>query len=169
MAPLPQNILTQIDEAVAHYTAKLSVFEADAENLRTRLLGDAVLKKSIHSVKWRVKEPSHLHDKLVRRAVKAAEENVVFAVTKDNVFDSIHDLAGVRLLHLHMKQVETIHPRLVQFFTEEGYIQHEPPEAKTWDLEYEKLLTGLGLSVKRDESLYKTIQIPHPADSVACQ
>ncbi|MFO0856807.1 MAG: RelA/SpoT domain-containing protein [Phycisphaerales bacterium] len=120
-------------------------------------MGDAVLKKAIHSVKWRVKEPSHLRDKLVRRAVKATAENAVFAVTKDNLFDSIHDLAGVRLLHLHMKQVEIIHPRLVQFFSEEGYIQHEPPEAKTWDLEYEKLLIGLGLSVKRDESLYTSI------------
>lgn len=45
----------------------------------------------------------------------------------------------------------------MQLFSEEGYVQPEPAEAKTWDLEYEQLLARLGLAVKRDESLYTSI------------
>lgn len=157
MDQLSANILTQIDDAVAYYETKVSSFKSDAETLASRLLGDSELKRAIHSVKWRVKEPSHLRDKLERRAKKAAREGVPFEVTQDNVIDSIHDLAGVRLLHLHMKQVEVIHPRLILLFQEEGYIQHEVPDAKTWDLEYKHLLESLGLTVTQDQSLYTSI------------
>src|SRR6266568_4868806 len=114
MAKLSATISKQIKDAVKAFEAKRSDFETDATNLQNRLLAHADLKKLIHSLKWRAKDPSHLHDKLIRKATKTIDEGKVFAITADNVFDEIPDLAGVRLLHLHMRQMEQIHPLIMK-------------------------------------------------------
>lgn len=146
-----------IADAVSTFEAKREDFKTDAANLQNRLLAHVELKKLIHSIKWRAKEPSHLKDSLRRKAVRAIKEGTVFAITKENVFDRVPDLAGVRLLHLHMRQMEKLHPVLLQVIQDEGYVLVGKPEAKTWDLEYETMFKTLGLKVKRNESLYTSV------------
>ncbi len=157
MAKLSKAISTQIADAVKAFEGKRSDFEADATNLQNRLLAHADLKKLIHSLKWRAKDPSHLHDKLIRKATKTIDEGKVFAITADNVFDEIPDLAGVRLLHLHMRQMEQIHPLIMKVFADEGYVVSGEPEAKTWDLEYEQMFKTLKVAVQRNESMYTSV------------
>jgi putative GTP pyrophosphokinase len=157
MAKLPKDIVQQIDAAVAAFMKKLPDFETDAMNLQNRLLANPELKRLIHSMKTRAKEPSHLADKLQRKAIKAIAEGKPFTITKDNLFDEVGDLAGVRLLHLHMRQVEQIHPLIMQVFREEGYVVNGEPEAKTWDLEYEQMFNKLNIKVQRNESLYTSV------------
>lgn len=155
--PLPVAIKRDIAAAVKAFEDKRVDFETDAANLQNRLLANPDLKKLIHSLKWRAKDPAHLKDKLERIAAKALSEGREFRITDTTVFDELPDLAGVRLLHLHMRQVEHIHPLIMKVFEEEGYIVDETPEAKTWDYEYEQLFKGLGLKVTRNESLYTSI------------
>jgi len=157
MAKLPATISKQIADAVKEYEGKIRDFENDATNLQNRLLANSDLKRLIHSLKARPKEPSHLKDKLTRKAIEALKKGRVFRVTAENLFDKIVDLAGVRLLHLHMRQMEKIHPLIMQVFADEGYIISGIPEAKTWDLEYERMFKHLMLKVKRDESLYTSV------------
>jgi putative GTP pyrophosphokinase len=157
MTELSPGVVEQIDAAVSVYQAKMSSFEADAGILQTRLLAHGDLKRLIHSIKWRAKDPVHLQDKLVRKAVAAAKAGTAFDITADNLFDRLPDLAGVRLLHLHMQQIERIHPLLLTIFNEEGYVVSGRPEAKTWDLEYEQMFERLGLQVERNESLYTSV------------
>lgn len=52
-------------------------------------------RNAIHSVRKRLKDPSHLHEKLER---KAQEGRVI---TLDNFFDQVEDLGGVRVLTLY--------------------------------------------------------------------
>jgi ppGpp synthetase/RelA/SpoT-type nucleotidyltranferase len=157
MAKLPSDIAKQIENAVEAFEQKRSAFETDATNLQNRLLANAELKKLIHSLKWRAKEPSHLRDKLERVAAKAIKLGKPFTITADNVFDRIHDLAGVRLLHLHMRQIEQLHPLIMEVFSTEGYVVSGRPEAKTWDFEYERMFKGLQVKVARDESMYTSV------------
>ena len=157
MAKLPKPLLKQISDAVDAFKLKRLDFETDATNLQNRLLANGPLKKLIHSLKWRAKDPSHLHDKLVRKATKAIEEGNKFTITAANLFDEIPDLAGVRLLHLHMRQIENIHPLIMSVFNEEGYVVSGEPEAKTWDFEYEQMFKVLNLKVERNESLYTSV------------
>lgn len=157
MAKLSKVIMTQITDAVKAFEGKRSDFEADATILQTRLMAHADLKKLIHSLKWRTKDPSHLQDKLIRKATKAIEEGKSFAITADNLFDEIPDLAGVRLLHLHMRQMEQIHPLIMQIFADEAYVLSGNPEAKTWDLEYEQMFKTLNVAVQRNESMYTSV------------
>ena len=157
MARLPAAISKQIRDAVKAFEEKRSAFETDATNLQNRLLANAELKKLIHSLKWRAKDPAHLHDKLERRARKAIDEGEPFEITAENIFDRISDLSGVRLLHLHMRQIEQIHPLIMTVFADEGYVVSGRPEAKTWDPEYEQMFKNLKVKVERNESLYTSV------------
>ena len=157
MARLPRKITSQIDKAVKAFELKRSDFEIDAANLQNRLLAHRDLKRLIHSIKWRAKDPEHLRDKLERKAREAIRVGEEFPITPENLFDQIHDLAGVRLLHLHMRQMEELHPLLMQVLADEGYVLSWPPEAKTWDPEYEGMFTKLNLKVQRNESLYTSV------------
>lgn len=157
MPRLPQAVSTQIRRAVDTFKEKRSEFEADATNLQNRLLANPELKKLIHSLKWRAKDPEHLHDKLQRKAFDAIKANKPFLITSDNLFDKISDLSGVRLLHLHMRQMEKLHPLLIKVLTEEGYVLKGQPEAKTWDPEYEAMFKSLNVIVQRDDSLYTSV------------
>jgi len=157
MAKLPAKIMKQITDAVKAYEDKRTDFEADATNLQNRLLANPELKKLIHSIKWRAKDPTHLRDKLDRKARLAQAEGKDFEISADNIFDKLPDLAGVRLLHLHMRQIEKIHPMIMNVFSEEGYVLNYDPEAKTWDLEYEQMFKALKVEVVRNESLYTSV------------
>jgi len=157
MSQLPRNITSQIQGAVQAFERKRADFETDATNLQNRLLAHSQLKTLIHSLKARAKDPSHLADKLRRRALKAIADGRPFEVTADNIFDEVGDLAGVRLLHLHMRQIEQIHPLIMHVFREEGYVVSGEPEAKTWDLEYEQMFAELNIRVERNESLYTSV------------
>jgi putative GTP pyrophosphokinase len=122
---LSREILRQIDAAVKVFEQDRVKFETDAANLQTRLLSNRDLKKLIHSSKWRAKEPSHLRDKLIRRASEAIGSEKRFDITAANLFEQVHDLAGVRLLHLHMRQMARIHPLIIEVLRTEGYILRE--------------------------------------------
>jgi putative GTP pyrophosphokinase len=157
MAKLSKALQKQISEAVEAFKAKRLDFETDATNLQNRLLANPELRRLIHSLKWRAKDPSHLQEKLVRKAAHAAELGKNFTITSANLFDLIPDLAGVRLLHLHMRQIEKIHPLIMRVFQDEGYVINGEPEAKTWDFEYEQMFKALNVKVERNESLYTSV------------
>jgi ppGpp synthetase/RelA/SpoT-type nucleotidyltranferase len=157
MPGLPKSILKQVEDAVKVFEGDRHKFETDATNLQNRLLSNPDLKKLIHSLKARAKEPSHLRDKLLRKAAEAKDAGKRFKITGANLFDKIPDLAGVRVLHLHMRQMEQIHPLILAVLQAEGYILAEKPEAKTWDPEYETMFRDLGLKVLRKESLYTSV------------
>ncbi len=157
MAKLTPTTKKGIAEAVKAFEDKRQDFEADAKVLQERLLANADLKKLVHSLKWRAKAPSSLTDSLTRKAERAADKGKVFDISKENVFKKVPDLAGVRLLHLHMRQLENLHPLILRVIKDEGFVLIGKPEAKTWDLEYEKMFKKLKLDVVRNESLYTSL------------
>jgi len=56
----------------------------------------------LHSLKSRVKDPEHLKEKIRRKIVEG------LSITPDNVFNSITDVAGIRVMHLYQQEFETI-------------------------------------------------------------
>ena len=61
-----------------------------------RACGTPVSKKLIHTIKYRVKEPSHLLDKLTRKAIIVKTDGALFEITANNLFEKIGDLVGLR-------------------------------------------------------------------------
>ncbi len=156
-ANLGKRVLGQIDKAVKYYKTKYDIFEMLAQQLRGNLLESAELRKLIHSVKIRAKDPEHLRDKLKRIAHEAIKNGKLFTIGVSNLFVEVEDLAGIRLLHLHTKQMRQIHPEIMDMLKEHKYTLLRDPVAYTWDFENEQFFKEMGFVTQRDESLYTSV------------
>src|SRR6201996_8334711 len=103
--PVSKAIRNQVGLLVQHYKDHQETFLNNAKALEGHFSGDARMRKLMHSVRYRVKDPTHLKDKLYR---KIKENKGVLAYTKANLFKKINDLAGVRILHLHTSQIKAL-------------------------------------------------------------
>lgn len=152
-----QREIANIKQCVAHFAANTEKFEAFARSLLVQIRSNSRLMKDVHSLKHRVKEPSHLRDKLTRKLVAAKENGREFGINCDNLFEKINDLAGLRILHLHTMQIRAIHKQLMDLFEEQKYTLIEEPTANCWDVEFENLFRSFGIATESRDSMYTTI------------
>lgn len=115
------------------------------------------LFKQIHSIRWRIKESSHLEDSLIRKINKSHEKGEEFDITKENLFSQVNDLAGLRLLHLYTRQFDAINQALTASLQEGQFPVIEGPIAKTWDDESRSYFAGIGVTTEESESLYTSV------------
>ncbi len=115
------------------------------------------LKKLVHSIRSRMKEPDHLRDKLERKMLAAQKKNALFDITRDNLFVRINDLAGVRILHLHTTQMKQIDQCIKAIIAEQAVELIEGPSARTWDDEYRSYFRSIGISTQDSENLYTSV------------
>ncbi|RUO44518.1 RelA/SpoT domain-containing protein [Idiomarina aquatica] len=68
-----------------------------------------VLQKcpQVHSVRWRVKDPEHLLEKIIRK--RASGSKKYLEISEHNYFEIVTDLVGVRVLHLFKYEWLDIH------------------------------------------------------------
>lgn len=111
----------------------------------------------IHSIKNRIKDPEHLRDKLRRKADDAYRLRKPFAITPDNLFKKVTDLAGIRILHLHTKQFAQIDYELRSIFDEQKFSLIEGPFARTWDDEYREFFSKLGVEPQKSPTMYTSV------------
>lgn len=190
-----------IKNCLSSFEAERNRFNLFKENVKTFFANNEKLNQSpfpvVHSIKARVKDMSHLEDKLNRKWDDRIE------VTVDNLFQIITDLAGVRVLHLHHDQFISIHNEINENINKyKEWVLVEQPKAYIWDKEKEPFYRGLGLDVHTKDSNYTSIHYvikpnsdsiytceiqvrtlfeeiwgeidhninyPHPTDSVACK
>lgn len=122
---------------------------------------------AIHSVRYRLKDEDHLREKIRRKKTKEDRD-----ITPDNLFTEITDLAGVRVLHLHMEQFRDIHRAITDYYTAGHWALHETPKAYTWDPEFRQFFEGLGLETAIKESHYTSIHYvvkPNDALQITCE
>lgn len=105
----------------------------------------------IHSIKSRLKDPSHLRDKIERKYKKGQE------ITKDNLFTEITDLIGFRVLHLYQDQFPLIHEQILKYIAEGDWIFVEPPRAYTWDPESKIMYDRLDIENEVRETFYTSV------------
>lgn len=121
----------------------------------------------MHSFKSRLKDISHLEDKLNRKWDKDE------FITPDNFFKEITDLCGVRVLHLSHEQFPFIHQEIMKNITEyKEWVLHEPPKAYIWDKEKEDLYIKIGLDVQTKDSNYTSMHYvvrPNKESFVSCE
>jgi putative GTP pyrophosphokinase len=132
---------------VEHYVSSRPTFISFLNSLQDQINSSVALKPHIHSLKWRTKDPASLEDKLYRKIDEAKEANRSFAITKDNLFVKVNDLAGLRILHLNTDQVPLLASGLKDLFSEESYSLFEKPTARTWDDESRALFKSMGFKI----------------------
>jgi len=169
--PLSRKVTASIDKMVAAYVARREEFANLAQRVERDLVEHAKLRPLIHSTKRREKDPDHLRGKLERKAYEAREKKEDFALTEDNFFNELGDLAGVRLLHIHTEQLSVIHPTVMEILAFHKYKFRETPLVYSWDVEREKYLRSLGLDVQIRPKMYTSVHYvfePHWG-GVACE
>lgn len=149
--------IRHITELIDHYKENYDNFSTFLERLRILLSGNKDLSKQIHSLKWRLKDPEHLRNKLNKKLEDAKRTKKPFPINKDNLFQKINDLVGVRILHLHTKQMKEIDESLKKLFAEQRYQILKGPIAKTWDDESRSYFTEIGIRTERSPSMYTSV------------
>ena len=146
-----------IDSLVEEYVKEQHSVKAFLDQILTMLRESSELEPHIHSIKYRLKDPEHLRDKLGRKLKKAKEEKVDFTISKDNLFERINDLAGVRILHLYTAQIESLHPQIIKETKEKNFELMEKPFARTWDLESKSYFEELGFVTQDSATMYTSV------------
>lgn len=149
--------VTRIDRAVEHFVNNRNQFEAFAQALMAYFVNHVDLAKCILFIKYRIKHPDHLREKLVRRALAAKQESREDVVDASNLFEKVTDLAGIRIIHLHTEQMRDIHRWIMAILDEQQLRLAEEPTANCWDVEYERLFREFGISTRSRESMYTTV------------
>lgn len=169
---LGKRQLRIIDELVEHFVSNLEPFKRALLSIQGYIESSDKLKSLIHSVKSRIKEPDHLRDKLIRKAVEAREKKEPFSINKDNLFREINDLAGYRIIHLHTKQFQDIDFELKKIFAEQQWLIVEGPSAKTWDDESREYFKQIGVKVSKSPNMYTSVHYvikPNSTAQITCE
>jgi len=167
---MPRTTLTRrqqktIEAAVSHFQDSHDRFAELLDILRIHITGSAALKALIHSVKYRVKDPDHLRQKLIRQALEARRRGKEFSISKANLFTRINDLAGFRILHLHTRQFADINRALLDLFQQQRYNLLEGPTARTWDDESREYFRTIGVKTQVSPSMYTSVHYVIEANS----
>jgi ppGpp synthetase/RelA/SpoT-type nucleotidyltranferase len=148
-----------VDQLVGHYAEnqdKLKTFLLD--QISPVLQNSIQLGGLVHSFKWRLKDPEHLRDKLRRNILKCTAMSTQFRITPENLFVKVNDLVGIRILHLHTRQIAEIDKVLRELFEEGRFRIIEGPLARTWDDETKDYFNGIGIKTRQSgPSMYTSV------------
>lgn len=144
----------RIERILTEYDRKLATIELFRTQLLAALENSSELEPLVHSFKSRPKDREHLRDKLRRKMTK---EGPSFDVTPENLLVKVNDLAGVRILHLHTRQIAAIDPVLRTIFEEQKYDLLEGPFARTWDDESREFFEMCGIEAQKSPTMYTSV------------
>ncbi|HTA57422.1 MAG TPA: RelA/SpoT domain-containing protein [Candidatus Baltobacteraceae bacterium] len=150
--------LSFVEELVAHYQQNQGPIKRSLDSLHSFIPEAEALRPLIHSVKHRMKDPSNLRDKLLRKLKEAHDEGSEFDISQENLFMKINDLGGYRILHLHTTQVDQINKALLKILQDEAQFSLiEGPKANVWDKESESYFQSIGITVEYNPRLYSSV------------
>jgi ppGpp synthetase/RelA/SpoT-type nucleotidyltranferase len=119
----------------------------------------------VHSVKWRIKDETHLRAKLIRKWREAKKEHRAFRITTHNLFQKVNDLVGFRVPHLYTHEMEKLNSTLVRSLSE-GYKLVEGASARTWDDESRQYFEGIGITTEPSDTMYTSVHYVFETRSV---
>lgn len=105
----------------------------------------------VHSVRFRIKDPEHLIEKIIRKCL----EDSARVINIGNYIDEIDDLIGLRILHLFKDDWSSIHA-----FVSDSWDFNEDPIAYVREgdsSDYKKEFTTKGCKVKTHERGYRSV------------
>jgi ppGpp synthetase/RelA/SpoT-type nucleotidyltranferase len=91
------------DELTKIYIDYLA-FREELESSAVFVFNSLMKSKSVHSVRYRIKNPEHLIEKIIRKKIEDPESNI----TLENYREAVTDLIGLRALHLFKEDWEEI-------------------------------------------------------------
>jgi len=169
---LPASQIRLIKSLVQYFIDNKDCFDSLLYQLKGHVEGSKRMQALAHSMKWRVKNPDHLYEKLIRKGLEAMAKGKDFPYTRENLFKKINDLAGFRILHLHTTQIEAINRELLAIFEEQRWVKLEGPNARTWDDEHRQYFNSIGINTEDSPSLYTSVHYivqPNTRTELTCE
>lgn len=80
------------------------------ENYAVSLLNDLMKSPHVHSVRYRIKDPEHLIEKIIRKKILDPD----WIINNDNYIQEVTDLIGLRALHLYKSEWIPIHDYIIE-------------------------------------------------------
>lgn len=159
---MPKISLTQrdrqtVDNLVKCFLSHHELISTFHVQLLQALRDSNDLSKLVHSIRGRIKDPTHLRAKLKRKLKEAKGAGRSFKITPQNLLTKINDLAGIRILHLHTRQINEINLALIKIFRELKYRLVEKPFARTWDDESRQFFKKCGIRTQKSPSMYTSV------------
>lgn len=144
-----------VDDCINFYESNINRFLQFQASVETFFSKHEVLNQDpfpiIHSTKTRLKDSNHLRKKIIRKLEEGKE------ITKDNLYSSITDLIGFRVLHLYQDQFSAIHNEILKFIEMGDWALVESPKAYTWDPETKQMYDDLGIESIVRETYYTSV------------
>jgi putative GTP pyrophosphokinase len=139
------NNASIIDACIEKYREKRHPISLFGKTVRDFFIDHPLLTTPplpvVHSVRFRLKDDAHLRDKIERKLSEGR------SISPETLLKSVNDLAGVRVLHLHLEQFRSIDNAIREHVKQGHWHFFEPPKAYTWDPESIKWFESLGLEV----------------------
>lgn len=161
-------------EVVEAYKRNVEAFELFQKHV-INFFESRSLSKRVHSVRHRIKDVDGLVEKIERKNnedEKLPEDEQKGKINSENVFSRVTDIAGVRVLHLHISEFEHIHRAIMGKVADEEFTLYEDPKAYTWDPESGRYFESLGLRRELKESYYTSIHYvlkPNSRSPATCE
>jgi len=159
---MPELDLTASDQRLIK--SLLQAFEANRRQIELfhdqfliALQNSSTLTATIHSMRSRLKDPTHLSDKLARKIRESKQKKTRFEITPTNLLTKVNDLVGFRLLHLYTRQISSIDAALREVFQEGKYELLEGPFARTWDDESRQFFKQCNIETQESPSMYTSV------------
>jgi putative GTP pyrophosphokinase len=147
----------RLDELVDAYARREEQIKLFRDQLLLALNGSAKLSALVHSMRSRIKDPKHLREKLERKVAASKLARKKFDISPDNLLVKINDLVGIRILHLHTRQIQQIDAVLKEIFEENQYSLIEGPFARTWDDESRTYFHECKIATQESPSMYTSV------------
>lgn len=154
MTRAQEKKIKPILRAYAQHRAGIELFH---DQLVLAIKSSIPLSLLIHSVRSRLKDPAHLQDKLLRKWKESEQNGKYFDITEGNVLTKINDLVGIRVLHLHTRQIQKIDEVLREILEEHKFGLIEGPFARTWDDESREFFRTCDIETEASPSMYTSV------------
>ena len=146
-----------IEALIVTYEKHRGQIELFRNQLLIALASSEQLNKEVHSIRSRLKDPSHLREKLVRKFYECKRERRAFDIEPGNLLTKVNDLVGVRILHLHTRQIRAIDAAVRSVLNENKYSLIEGPFARTWDDESRQFFEDCRIKTQESPSMYTSV------------
>ena len=130
------------------FKSSLEEFNHQAEFIFKKIIAF----KHVHSCKFRVKDPEHLIEKIIRKNLISEDQ-----INLNNYRDKLHDLIGLRAIHLYKEDWENIDTQIKKRW---GDRLHGKPVANIREgdnNEFIKLFEQTGGQIKKHQYGYRSI------------
>jgi putative GTP pyrophosphokinase len=101
-----------LEKIHADYQSRIPLFEDVAEFIVRTIQSF----NGVHSVRWRVKNPDHLVEKIIRKRAQENTSSKYLDISLENYHEIVSDLIGVRALHLFKEDCLKIDEQVQKFW-----------------------------------------------------